>query len=274
VIARAYSLVEQTGAILIVQDGKLLPEPFLDVADRLVKLNKDFDECGLLGLAFDPGFNDPQSPGHRRFFTYSSENDTGKPTFPFLYAEGAKPHHENVVAAWKVSATNPNRADPASRVELLRVAKPQFNHNGGMIAFGPDGFLYIHLRRWRRGQRRWPRSQSGNRQCAGSQNAARQNAAHRRERTNSDNGKYGIPADNPFAAGGGLKEIYAFGLRNPWRFCFDGPGADCGDVGQNRIEMVHRVERGGNYGWRLKEGSSNSIATAPSNARPPAFPRT
>ncbi|HZJ14550.1 MAG TPA: PQQ-dependent sugar dehydrogenase [Chthoniobacteraceae bacterium] len=247
--------VEQTGAILIAQDGKLLPEPFLDVADRLVKLNKDFDECGLLGLAFDPGFNDPQSPGHRRFFTYSSENDSGKPTFPFLYAEGAKPHHENVVAAWKVSATNPNRADPASRVELLRVAKPQFNHNGGMIAFGPDGFLYIICGDGGAGNDAGPghNPETGNAQDLKTPlgKMLRIDVNGR----NSDNGKYGIPADNPFAAGGGLKEIYAFGLRNPWRFCFDGPALIAADVGQNRIEMVHRVERGGNYGWRLKEGS-------------------
>jgi glucose/arabinose dehydrogenase len=248
-------VVEQTGTILIVQDGRLLPEPFLDVTDRLVKLNKDFDECGLLGLAFHPGFNDPQSPGHRRFFTYSSENDAGKPTFPFLYAEGTTPHHENVVAAWKVSANNPNLADPASRVELMRVAKPQMNHNGGMMAFGPDGFLYVGCGDGGAGNDMGP---GHNPEIGNAQDLKTPLGKMLRidvNGKNSDNGNYGIPADNPFVGGGGLKEIYAFGLRNPWRFCFDGPALIAADVGQSRIEMVHRVERGGNYGWRLKEGS-------------------
>ena len=248
-------VVEQTGAILLVQNGQLLPEPFLNVADRLVKLNKDFDECGLLGLAFDPGFNDPQSPGHRRFFTFTSEKDIGKPTFPFLYADGVKPHCESVVAAWKVSATDPNRADPASCAELLRIAKPQFNHNGGMIEFGPDGFLYIICGDGGAGNDAGPghNPETGNGQDLKTPlgKMLRIDVNGR----NSENGKYGIPSDNPFAAGGGLKEIYAFGLRNPWRFCFDGPALIAADVGQGRIEMVHRVERGGNYGWRLKEGS-------------------
>lgn len=257
-------VVDQAGQIRIIQGGKLLPEPFLDVTDRLAKLNKDFDERGLLGLAFDPGFNDEKSPGYRRLFTYVSEklDESAKSDFrdPFL-KEGEKPNHQTVIASWKVSAADPNRVDPASRAEILRLDQPQFNHNGGMIDFGPDGFLYIGLGDGGGANDVGPghNPETGNAQdpniLLGKMLRIDVNGK------DSANGKYGIPKDNPFAGGGGQKEIFATGLRNPYRFGFDGETLWVGDVGQNRLEWVHRVERGKNYGWRLKEGTFKFLKT-------------
>lgn len=248
-------VVDQAGKIHIVQGGKLLPEPFLDVADRLVKLQEGFDERGLLGLAFDPGFNDPQSPGHRRIFTNSSEPVAGRADFPNPHAGGVEANHHSVLATWKVDGPNPNRVDPASRVELMRIEEPQFNHNGGMLAFGPDGFLYFGLGDGGAANDLGPghNPQTGNAQDPNTVlgKILRLDVNGK----NAANGKYGTPGDNPFAGGGGLKEIYALGLRNPWRFCFEGDALLVADVGQNKIEMVHRVQRGGNYGWRHKEGT-------------------
>jgi glucose/arabinose dehydrogenase len=248
-------IVDQIGLIRVIAGGKLEAAPALDVSARLAPLNKDFDERGLLGIAFDPGFNDPANPGHRRLFTYTSEPASETPDFPNPNRAG-KPNHDSVLASWKMSAAHPGHVDPASRRELLRIEQPQFNHNGGMIAFGPDGMLYIGL------------GDGGAANDAG--------AGHHPELGNSQdprtvlgkmlridvngsnarNGRYGIPADNPFADGkAALPEIFALGLRNPYRFSFAGDALLAGDVGQNKLEYLHRVEKGKNYGWRLKEGS-------------------
>jgi glucose/arabinose dehydrogenase len=251
-------IVDQAGLIRIVQGGKLLPEPFLDVTDRLVKLDTKFDERGLLGLAFDPGFNDAKSPGYRRFFAYVSEklDESVKSDFPDPHLKpNEKPNHQAVIASWKVSATNPNRVEAASRAEIFRLDKPQFNHNGGTIVFGPDGLLYIGFGDGGAGNDLGPghNPETGN----GQDTSVALGKMLRIDVNGKDsaNGKYGIPKDNPYVKGGGLKEIYAIGLRNPYRFSFDGNTLWVGDVGQNRLEWVHRVERGKNYGWRLKEGT-------------------
>jgi glucose/arabinose dehydrogenase len=166
----------------------------------------------------------------------------------------AKPDCQNVIASWSVSGDG-SRVDPATRKELLRLDKPQFNHNGGMIAFGPDGFLYIALGDGGAGNDMGPghNPQTGNAQdpnvILGKMLRINVNG------DDSTNRAYGIPKDNPFAKEGGVREIFAIGLRNPWRFSFDGPALLVGDVGQNKLEFVHRVERGGNYGWRVKEGT-------------------
>jgi glucose/arabinose dehydrogenase len=247
-------VVDQAGQIRVIAGGKLLPEAFLDVSGRLVELNPDFDERGLLGLALDPGFSDAASPGYRRFFTSTSEAAEGAVDLRNPNAS-EKPDHHSVIASWKISAANPNRADMGSRQELLRIEQPQFNHNSGMIAFGPDGFLYIGL------------GDGGGANDAGPGHHPEKGNAQDPQTPlgkmlrvdvngkNSANGKYGIPQDNPFVKGGGLPEIFALGLRNPYRFSFDGTALLAGDVGQNKMEMLHRVERGGNYGWRLKEGT-------------------
>ena len=247
-------VVDQAGAVRTIEHGALRAEPFLDVTARLTPLIANFDERGLLSLAFDPGFHDPQSRGYRRLFTYTSEPAAERATFPFLHGAGEPPNHDAVIAAWRVSAAEANRVDPATRVEVLRIAEPQFNHNGGMIAFGPDGFLYIGLGDGGAGNDFGP----GHHPLTG--NAQDPEVALGKmlridvNGTDAANGAYGIPRDNPFAQGGGLREIFALGLRNPWRFSFEGDLLLVGDVGQNKVEMIHRVERGRNYGWRLKEG--------------------
>ena len=247
-------IVDQAGKIFLIEGGKLLPTPLLDVSDRLVELNKDFDERGLLGLAFDPGYSDPSSPGYLRLFTYTSEPTTERTDFPNPHAQGAAANHQSVIAAWKVS-TDGSRVDPGSRKELMRIDQPQFNHNGGMIAFGPDGFLYIGMGDGGGANDIGP---GHNPEIGNSQDSNVVLGKMLRIDVNgsdSRNGAYGIPKDNPFAAGGGAAEIYALGLRNPFRFSFDGPKLIVGDVGQNKMEMVYDVTRGGNYGWRVKEGS-------------------
>ncbi|MEQ1858843.1 MAG: PQQ-dependent sugar dehydrogenase [Chthoniobacteraceae bacterium] len=246
-------VVDQVGLVRVIDAGTLAAEPWLDVSGRLATLKKQFDERGLLGLAFDPDYKTAGRPGHRRVFTYTSEPLAGRTDFPIVH--GTTPaDHQSVLASWKVAADG-RRVDPASRRELLRIDQPQFNHNGGMIEFGPDGFLYIGM------------GDGGSALDVGpGHNPETGNGQDRNvllgkmlridvNGTDSANKNYGIPKDNPFAQGGGAREIYAIGLRNPWRFCFDGPTLLAADVGQNKIEMVHRVERGGNYGWRLKEGT-------------------
>lgn len=247
-------VVDQPGFVRVVENGVLRPEPFLDVAARLAKLNADFDERGLLGLAFDPDFQKAGRPGHRRLFTYSSEPVSGAATYPNPHAKDVPADHQSVIVAWRVLPDG-SAADPGSRQELMRIDEPQFNHNGGMIAFGPDGLLYIGLGDGGAGNDLGPghNPETGNAQDKnvplGKMLRIDVNS------TDSANGAYGIPRDNPFASGGGLREIFALGLRNPYRFSFDGTTLLAGDVGQNKMEMLHRVERGGNYGWRLKEGT-------------------
>jgi len=246
-------IVDQSGLLRVVEKGQLRAEPFLDVRERLVKLRPGFDERGLLGLAFDPDFQNSAKPGHRRVFTYTSEPVGERTDFPIVHGTDA-PDHQAIITSWKVSADG-QRIDPASRKEVLRIDEPQFNHNGGMIAFGPDGFLYIALGDGGGANDLGP----GHNVETG--NAQDKNVALGKmlridvNGTNAKNRAYGIPKDNPFVAGGGLAEIFAIGLRNPWRFSFDGPSPLVGDVGQNKLELVHRVERGGNHGWRIKEGT-------------------
>src|SRR4030095_13969533 len=205
-------IVDQAGQIRMVQGGKLLPEPFLDVTDRLVKLDTKFDERGLLGLAFDPGFNDAKSPGYRRFFAYVSEklDEVVKSPFPCPHPKpNEKPNHQAVIASWKVSATDPNRVEAASRAEIFRLDKAAFNHNGGTIVFGPDGLLYIGFGDGGAGNDLGPghNPETGNGQdtnvALGKMLRIDVNGK------DSANGKYGIPRDNPYVNGGGLKEIYA-----------------------------------------------------------------
>ena len=247
-------IVDQAGQVRVVENGSMREEPFLDVTKQLVPLNKDFDERGLLGLAFDPDYAAEGRPGYRRVFTYTSEPVAGRPDFPNPHAGEAAANHHSVVASWRVTSDG-SRVDPASRKELMRIDQPQFNHNGGMIAFGPDRLLYIGL------------GDGGSANDLGPGHHPKMGNAQDTtvvlgkilridvNGTDAANGTYGIPQDNPFAAHRGAREIFAIGLRNPWRFSFDGPALLVGDVGQNKLEWIHRVERGGNYGWRIKEGT-------------------
>lgn len=268
-------IVDQPGQVRLIKNGHLQATPFLDISDRLVDLGvfgshdeNDYDERGLLGLAFHPGFADPHSPGYGKLYTYSSEPyDPTKTTF--TTTEAPPPDrtfdHQSVVSEWTVDFNHPDQVDSSSRRELMRIDEPQFNHNGGMLAFGPDGMLNISLGDGggaddQNGQSffggpTWGHGTGGNAQDIHDVHGSMLRIdplGH-----NSSNGQYGVPADNPFVGADGVDEIYAYGFRNPFRFSFDRQTGDMivGDVGQNDIEEVDIVQRGGNYGWNIKEGT-------------------
>lgn len=146
-------VVDQPGQIHIIRNGQRLPTPFLDVSDRIVELGvfgsqdeNDFDERGLLGLAFHPGFADRNSPGFGRLYTYTSEAYDADLT-TFTTTEGPPQDeqfdHQSVITEWSIDLNNHDSVDPSSRRELLRIDQPQFNHNAGSLNFGPDGMLHI-----------------------------------------------------------------------------------------------------------------------------------
>jgi len=217
-------VVEQEGRIAVVAAGRVLAEPFLDISDRVSCCG----ERGLLGLAFPPGFS-----VSRHF--YVDYTDIAGETVVSRFSAGS----------------DPNRADPASEEVLLTIDQPFANHNGGQIAFGPDGYLYIG---------------TGDGGSGGDPNNHAQNPLSLlgkllRIDVETGDASYRIPPSNPFASGGDHRpEIWALGLRNPWRFAFDGSTGDLfiADVGQNRYEEVNvqpASSRGGeNYGWRIMEG--------------------
>jgi glucose/arabinose dehydrogenase len=212
-------ILERAGRVRVLVGGTLLERPFLDIAGRVLA----GDERGLLGLAFHPRFG-----ANGRFFV----NYTRQP-------DGA-----TVVSKFRAS-TDPNVALPSTEQELLTVFQPYANHNGGMLAFGPGGRLFIGL---------------GDGGSSGDPGNRAQNPFEllgKILRIDVNNGQpYAIPSANPFAAGGGRPEIYALGFRNPWRFSFDRLTGTlyAGDVGQGAAEEVDLVSRGRNYGWRIVEG--------------------
>ncbi len=243
-------VVDQAGTIRILDsDGELLEEPFLDLGDKIVELMDDFDERGVLGLAFHPDYSE-----NGRFFVYYSA--------PLRAGAPADFNHTSHIAEFTVS-DDPNVADPDSERILLQVDQPQFNHNAGQITFGPDGFLYIplgdgggaddvgtgHVEDW------YETNEGGNGQDVES------NLLGSILRIDVDGGfPYGIPADNPFVADPTVPgEIWAYGFRNPFRISFDEGGEEpqlfVSDAGQNQWEEVSIVEVGGNYGWNVKEGT-------------------
>ncbi len=216
-------LVEQRGMIKILRNGSVLGTPFLNVT----ALTNGSGERGLLGLAFHPDYD------QNGWFYISYTNTAGN----------TRVDRVNVSA-------NPDVADAASRVNVFSNNQPFSNHNGGCIAFGKDGMLYIGLGDGGSG------GDPGNR----AQNPL--NLLGKMLRLDVDNGlPYSIPGDNPFVNDGGvLDEIWALGLRNPWRFSFDRDSGDLwiGDVGQNQWEEIDfetAGDGGRNYGWRLMEGT-------------------
>jgi glucose/arabinose dehydrogenase len=245
-------VVDQPGIVWkvnIVDGSKSI---FFTLQTRLVPLGflgpGTFDERGFLGLAFHPNFS-----SNGLLYTYTSEPVAGPPTFTSTLPPGASPDHQNVVAEWRVLADG----SIGMRREVIRIDWPQFNHNAGDIAFGPDRMLYI------------PTGDGGNADDEGPGHLAGGNAQNLSvplgkilridvDRRDSANGAYGVPADNPFVGtASALKEIFAYGFRNPFRISFDRKHGDmyAGDVGQNDIEEVDRVVAGGNHGWNLKEGT-------------------
>jgi len=245
---------------------------FIDVSARLVRLgvlgDNSFDERGFLGLAFHPDYRH-----NGLIYTYTSEpNAPGAPTFPTTMRT-RDADHQNVVAEWKVTG---GTVAMGSRRELLRVDHPQFNHDGGDLAFGPDGKLYISMGDGggaddRDGQDFIKATGSlppvvepmdGHGLDGNGQKLTNPLGKILRidvNGRNSRNGRYGVPGDNPFVgrSGGVLGEIWAYGFRNPYRFSFDSHAGTLfvGDVGQNDIEEVNVVRKGGNHGWPIKEGT-------------------
>jgi len=261
-------VVEQNGLLRIIQNGALLSGSALDISSRVQPpLNpaNPNDERGFLGLAFHPGFNDPAGPGFHTLYTYNSEPIPVGTTPTYVAPNNAVQNYKNVISEWKISAADPNVVDPTSRREIISFGKTAGNHNGGTIAFGPDGYLYLGT------------GDGGNANDVGpshiepggnAQNLTtplgkmlRIDALNPSLTTGSpdpisSNGQYRIPASNPFQGPGQVPEIYAYGLRNPYRFAFDRANGDLiqGDVGQNNIEEIDRIVKGGNYGWAVKEG--------------------
>ncbi len=224
-------ILEQSGRIRIVKDGQLLSTPFLDISD----LAKDLgNEQGLLGLTFHPDF----ARNGRFFVNYTAVN----------------PDNDTKISEYHVSADNPDVADPTEHL-LLTFHQPFGNHNGGNMQFGPDGYLYI-------GQ---GDGGSGGDPMGNGQNPA--TFLGTMLRIDVDSGDpYGIPAGNPYASSANgpsdpRPEIWAIGLRNPWRWSFDRQTGDLwiGDVGQGNVEEVDVAvdnPAGLNYGWNVAEGNT------------------
>ncbi|MEP0845683.1 MAG: PQQ-dependent sugar dehydrogenase [Phycisphaerae bacterium] len=253
-------ILDQVGQIWIIDsDGTKLSEPFLDVSDRMPEIGIDFgdgvvfDERGLLGLAFHPNFN-----RNGLFYVFYS--------IPLAAGDPENFNCRNRVAEMRVSADDANRADLDSERVLLEILKPQFNHNGGQLAFGPDGMLYIGVGDGGNA------NDDGDGHTAGIGNGQdKSTLLGKILRIDVDGDPYDIPADNPFVDDSDARpEIYALGLRNPWRFSFDSQGRlFVADVGQDLFEEVDIVTAGGNYGWRIREGDNcfdvNNPGTPPAS---------
>lgn len=228
---------------------------FHDLSTRLVTLGisgpGSFDERGLLGLAFHPDY-----ASNGLFYTYTSEPVSGNADFSTLSPTDTA-NHQSVILEWQVTAPNMAAANvnPTPR-EILRIDQPQFNHDGGALAFDASGNLYIAL------------GDGGGADDEGTGHGANGNGRNPLNilgsllridplGNNAANGNYGIPASNPFVASVEIDEIYAYGLRNPFRFSFDSSTGTIwlADVGQNAIEEINQVDAGENLGWNQKEGS-------------------
>lgn len=219
-------VVEQRGVIQSFENNSNTETKsvFLDVVGRV----SSGGEMGLLGLAFHPDFKN-----NGFFFVNYTRNS---------------PRRQTVISRFKVNA---QAADPSSETILLTFDQPFTNHNGGQIAFGAEGFLYIAT---------GDGGSSGDPQNYAQNRASLLGKMLRIDVNSTSKGNYGIPKDNPYVGNtqGFREEIYAYGLRNPWRFSFDSVTKDLwtGDVGQNKVEEIDLIIKGGNYGWKVKEGNS------------------
>ncbi|MFB6072559.1 MAG: sorbosone dehydrogenase family protein [Halobacterium sp.] len=253
-------VVDQVGVVHVVGPDGVRDDPLLDVRDRMVSLS-GYEERGLLGLAFHPDFqSDP-----RVFARYSAPLGDG----PSGYS------HTFVLAEYRVEDGS---VVPDSERRLLELAEPQSNHNAGSVAFGPDDYLYVgtgdgggandtgrgHVQDWY-GANRGGNGQDVTENLLGS--VLRIDVDAR-----GDGTPYAVPDDNPLVGEPGLDEHYAWGFRNPWRMSFTDGDLHVADVGQNRFEEVDVVERGGNYGWNVREGT-HCFSTASPSDPPDSCPR-
>lgn len=265
-------VTDQVGILWAIDLGTGNKTVFADISSILVPLGAfgpgTFDERGLLGVAFHPDY---QNNG--LLYTYTSEPVSGMADFavPLTAPPASPPNHDSVITEWQVpSPGDPTSVvDPTTRRVLLRIEQPQFNHNAGALNFGADDMLYIALGDGGAADDQAPGHVA---QGNGQDPSNVLGTILRIDPTgsNSLNGQYSVPEDNPFFPGGAspfggesgcvdgfCDEIFAFGFRNPFRFSFDKATGDlyAADVGQNDIEEVDVVVAGGNYGWRVKEGS-------------------
>lgn len=245
-------VIDQVGKIWIIDGtGTKLPTPFMDISSMMVTLNPNYDERGLLGLAFHPQF----SANHRFYIYYQLPPRPGGPQ------PGTNWNNFSRIAEFRTQSGNDNLADMSTERVILEMDDPQSNHNGGTIAFGFDGYLYIaigdggsaddvapgHVADW----------YGGNAGGNGQDVDANLFGNVLRIDVNNTSVPYSIPGDNPFVGTGHKQEIYAYGFRNPFRFSFDMGGNHdllLGDAGQVLYEEINLVTKGGNYGWNVKEG--------------------
>jgi glucose/arabinose dehydrogenase len=215
-------VVEQAGIIRVVRDGRLRPEPFLDIRRKVIAGG----ELGLLSVAFHPRY----AATGRLFVNYTADQERLR----------------TVVAEYRVSARDADTADPSERV-VLEIEQPFRNHNGGLNLFGPDGRLYIGM------------GDGGSGGDPLNNGQRLDTLLGKLLRLDVDGAApYRVPPDNPFVGRGAARgEIWAYGLRNPWRFSFDRATGRLwlADVGQNAWEEIDLIERGGNYGWNIMEGA-------------------
>lgn len=242
-------IIEKQGRIRILENGVLLPTPFLDVDAITGGGTSTSSEQGLLGLAFHPDYD------NNGLFYIDHTDNSGNSN----------------IAEYQVSAGDPNVADAGSRRVMLTIAQPFSNHNGGWLEFGPDGYLYMSKGDGGSG------GDPGNR----AQNIDVLLGKILRidvDGNDSSNGQYGIPPTNPFVGVAGADEIWAYGVRNPWRNAFDRETGDLwiADVGQGAWEEVNfqpaSSTGGENYGWRCYEGNATYNSTGCGPASNYVFP--
>lgn len=259
-------ILDQIGLIRVVKNGALLATPFLDVSSLTPTPNEFFDERGLLGLAFHPNYEN-----NGRFFVRYSAPRAGDPAEPCNNPAGfVVGCHEEILSEFRVLGDpgSSDVADLSSEIILFRVDEPQFNHDSGQVAFGPDGLLYWTLGDGGGANDGLADLPPSHGPVGNAQNVATALGNVLRIDVDSppDPGlNYAVPPGNPFAGGGGVPEIYAYGFRNPYRFSFDdGPGGTgelyVADVGQNLFEEVSILPVAAapgllNYGWVIREGA-------------------
>lgn len=234
------ALADQVGRVWGVErDGSVRGDAILDLRSRMVAVKEGFDERGLLGLAVHPAF----ASNHRFYVFYNAPKRASAPADWDCVSR---------VSEFRMKQGSVVEADPASERVLLEIDKPYYNHNGGSLAFGADGFLYISTGDGGNGNGRG----RGHSPISNGQDLT--TLLGKVLRIDVDHGTpYGIPSDNPYAKGGGRPEIFAYGFRNPWRMSFDRGGDHelfVGDIGQDLYEEVDLVVKGGNYGWFVREG--------------------